>query len=181
MATHTKNPVDIERVEQKEEDEEEIQKLEKKEKHLDTIIEGQDKRLNDLQSAAFNIANYYFVFQGVILTIVCNGSQTLKPSDRWFLFTLCILAVLLNLFAFFKIGNKYNKTKAEQEDIVSQRNQVYQNIQKLRRDDKPTEKFINHFEQRKRNIYLGLFIIFFLGFAVVVLVGCWKFLGNQIK
>ncbi|GMY13817.1 ATP-dependent RNA helicase ddx56 [Fagus crenata] len=177
MATHTKNPVDIERVEQKEKDKEEIQKLEKKEEHLDTIKEGQDKRLNDLQSAAFNLANYYFVFQGVILTIVCNGSQNLKPSDRWFLFTLCIFVVLLNLFAFFKIGNKYNKTKAEQEDIVFQRNEVYR---KLGRDDK-SEKFINPFEQRKRNIYLGLFIIFFLGFAVVVLVGCWKFLGNQIK
>jgi hypothetical protein len=45
--------------------------------------------------------------------------------------------------------------------------------------DNKSKEFKNLFEQRKHNIYLGLFIIFFLGFVVVMLVGCWKFLEQS--
>jgi translation initiation factor 2B subunit (eIF-2B alpha/beta/delta family) len=103
MATYTPNPKEMK------------ERLEKKEKKLTARIAEQDKFLNDIQSSAFSLANYYFVFQGVILTIVCNGAQNLKPSNRWFLLTLSILAVLVNLFALIQIGIKYIDTKASQE------------------------------------------------------------------
>ena len=41
-------------------------------------------------------------------------------------------------------------------------------------DDKDTKS-----KKHKRYFYLAIYIIIFLGFAAVVLVGCWKFLGNQ--
>ena len=65
----------------------ELERLEKQREELNAVIAKQEKRLNHLQSSAFGLANYYFVFQGVILTIICNGAKNLKPSDRWFLFT----------------------------------------------------------------------------------------------
>lgn len=151
----------------------ELSTHEKKELELKAIIGEQEKRLNNLQSTAFSLANYYFVFQGVILTIVCNGSEALKPSNRWFFITLSILAVLLNLVALIKIVIKYNKTKADQESMKFLRDEEHI------KNDSRTTGTIPDFLKRKGNFYLGLCIFFFLGFSAVVLVGCWKFLGNQ--
>ena len=160
----------------------ELERLEKQREELNAVIAKQEKRLNHLQSSAFGLANYYFVFQGVILTIICNGAKNLKPSDRWFLFTISILAVLLNLFALITTGIKYNETKGSQEDFVFRRNIVYGKITEL---DSSSEG-VNDSQKRKgygerelkRYIYLAVCMILFLSFAVVVLVGCWKFLGD---
>ncbi len=163
--------------------------MDKGEEKLNAIIDKQDKRLNDLQSSAFSLANSYFVFQGVILTIVCNGAQNLKPSDRWFLLTLSILAVLVNLFALIQIGIKYIDTKAEQEFFIYARNDAEKQISELdsthveghEKAEKLKQLLIKdiHYKKHKRYFHLAIYIIIFLGFAAVVLVGCWKFLGNQ--
>uniref|UniRef100_A0A2N9FJP6 Uncharacterized protein n=1 Tax=Fagus sylvatica TaxID=28930 RepID=A0A2N9FJP6_FAGSY len=166
-----------------------MERLEKRKEKLNARIDKQDKRLNDLQSSAFSLANYYFVFQGVILTIVCNGAENLKPSNRWFLLTLSILAVLVNLFALIQIGIKYINTKGDQLFFKSKLNDVQLEISKL--DPTPEEElsdekakseqlkiYINKIKQ-EHYLYLAFYIITFLGFAAVVLVGCWKFLGNQ--
>ena len=119
---------------------------------LNAKIEKQDNRLNDIQSLAmliFIVANCYFVFQGVILTIVGHGAQNLKVSSRWFLFTLSIFAVLVNLFAFIQIAIKYIDAKVSQEEQLK--------IEISKRHD--------------RYLYLAIYIIIFLGFAAVVLVG----------
>uniref|UniRef100_A0A2N9H276 Uncharacterized protein n=1 Tax=Fagus sylvatica TaxID=28930 RepID=A0A2N9H276_FAGSY len=53
---------------------------------LNAKIAKQDKRLNDIQSLAmliFIVANCYFVFQGVILTIVGHGAQNLKVDGNF--------------------------------------------------------------------------------------------------
>ena len=89
----------------------ELERLVKQKEELSAVIQKIDTPLNNLQSSAFALANYYFVFQGVILTIICNGAKNLKPSDYWFLFTLSILEILLNLFALIKTGIKYIETK----------------------------------------------------------------------
>ena len=160
----------------------ELSTPEKKELEFKAIIEEQEKRLNNLQSTAFSLANYYFVFQGVILTIVCNGSEALKPSNRWFFLTLSILAALLNLVALIKIVIKYNKTKAEQENMEYQRDELIGRVSPTTRtipDKQQHEQFRDILQERRGNLYLGLCIFFFLGFSAVVLVGCWKFLGNQ--
>ena len=89
----------------------ELERLVQQKEELSTVMEKQDTRLNNLQLSTFALANYHFVFQGVILTIICNCAKNLKPSERWFLFTVSILAVLLNLFALIKTGIKYIETK----------------------------------------------------------------------
>ena len=93
----------------------ELERLVTQKAELSAVIEKTDTRLSNLQSFTFVLVNFYFVFQGVILTIICNGAKNLKPSDRWFLFTISILAVLLNLSALIKTGIKYIETKGTRE------------------------------------------------------------------
>ncbi|KAF3967904.1 hypothetical protein CMV_008154 [Castanea mollissima] len=109
----------------------ELERLVKQKEELSAIIEKQETRLNNLQSSAFGLANYYFVFQGVILTIICNGAKNLKPSDRWFLFTISILAVLVNLIALIKTGIKYIETIGSRDIFIYRRNNLYGEIVKL--------------------------------------------------
>lgn len=113
-------------------DKEELKTLEKDKRLLEAIQSKLDTRLNNLQSAAFNLANYYFVFQGVILTIICNGSETLKKSDRWFLFTLSIIAIVLNSIALIRTGIRYIETQTEYADVASRKQSAYSNISSLR-------------------------------------------------
>ena len=87
----------------------ELERLVKRKEELSAVIQKIDTHLNNLQSSAFALANYYFVCQRVILTIICNGAKNLKPSDCWFLFTMSILAVLLNLFVLIKTGSSTRK------------------------------------------------------------------------
>ena len=106
----------------------ELERLMKQKDELSAVIQKIDTRLNNLQLFAFALANYHFVFQGVMLTIICNGAKNLKPSDRWFLFTISILAVLLNLFALIKTGIKYIETKGTREIFWFRCNKVYRKI-----------------------------------------------------
>ncbi|KAL4608003.1 hypothetical protein ACB092_09G216200 [Castanea dentata] len=170
----------------------ELERRQKEETELKAIMAEKDMRLNNLQSSAFKLANYYFVFQGVILTIVCNGSETsLKKSDRWFLFTVSIIVVVLNSAALIKTGIKYIKTQADQEVLKLHLNAVFASIGTLERKIKSPESIRKIYippedEKRARKEterngynYLAICMIFFLGFAAVVFVGCWKFLGTQ--
>ena len=106
----------------------ELERLVKQKEELSAVIQKIDMRLNNLQSSAFALANYYVVFQGVILTIICNGAKNLKPSDRWFLFTISILAVLLNLSALIKAGIKYIENKGTREIFWFRLSKVYGKI-----------------------------------------------------
>ena len=100
----------------------------KRKEELSAIIQKIDTHLNNLQSSAFALANYYIVFQRVTFTIICNGAKNLKPSNRWFLFTISILAVLLNLFVLIKTGIKYIENKGTREIFWFRCSKVYGKI-----------------------------------------------------
>jgi hypothetical protein len=163
----------------------EIEIFQQEEHRLKAIIAEQETDLNNIKSSALNVANYHFVFLGVILTVVSNGSQSLKPSNRWFLFTVTIFVILVKLFLLIKIGNDYNRTKAKQYNIACKRDRVYRRLHDYEEGLPPNgsynyfEEFRDIDEERKRKIYLALCIICFLGFEALVLVGCWSFVGNQ--
>ena len=106
----------------------ELERLVKRKEELSAVIQKIDTHLNNLQSSAFALANYYFVFQRVTLTIICNGAKNLKPSDHWFLFTIFILAVLLNLFVLIKTGIKYIENKGTREIFWFRCSKVYGKI-----------------------------------------------------
>ena len=198
MATNAPDPKEIEKRNRKD-----MKILQKRKEKLTARIAEQDKFVNDIQSSAFSVANCYFVFQGVLLTIVCNGAQNLKPSNRWFLLTLSILAVVVNLFALIQIGIKYIAAKVSKEKFESRLEKVKKEILLLKRGkdkkcipcdkkditleegipcdkkDKKSKQLKIKLSERYLTIYVAIYIIIFLGFAAVVLVGCWKFLGKQ--
>jgi hypothetical protein len=160
--------------------ERQIEKLNEDIKALKEVIDKQESRLGKLQSKGFQLANYYFVFQGVILTTLCNRNTILKCSDGWFLATLSALAATVNLFALVSIGLKYNtiftqqdkyqqkrhKLMKEKESLVSRREYVRQE------DDAAVDKR----EIIKRRVYFGICMTFFLSFAIIVFVGSLTFL-----
>ncbi|KAK3212643.1 hypothetical protein Dsin_017349 [Dipteronia sinensis] len=153
---------------------------EKKFEEVRKIIAEQETRLQNLQSTGFQLANYYFVFQGVILTASCNGSTSLKCSDRWFLFTVSLLAAVLNLVALLIIGLKYNRTIEQQDKNWCESNEIARRLLIKANNKTTTSKnmsreiqCVDPYRKTKR-------------FAAVTLYGCWRFVckrdesGNQL-
>lgn len=160
--------------------------FEKEKKEMKQSIDELETRITSLQSTAFTLANYFFVFQGVIITIICNSSRVvLRASDRWFPLTLSILAVVLNLSALINIGRKYFQAKAEQKLFLYKYNRMEQERQKKMQQhvspqesasDEPYRDKMKEFEPY---LVLGISTIFFLAFSAIVLTGCWKFLNPE--
>ncbi|KAK7272854.1 hypothetical protein RIF29_13894 [Crotalaria pallida] len=151
--------------------------------NLESLILEREKYLQTQQSIAFSLANYYFVFQGVILTIVLNHS--LKCSHRWLLFTVSLIAALLNLMALFVILLDYTR-KLEGQDI--NRDQASDNLaEAITEAHQPPNLQPPHVQQHpkpykvdlptkvKRYFLLVSCMALLLGFAVVTLIAIWHF------
>ena len=152
----------------------ELERLVTQKEELSAVIEKIDMRLSNLQLFTFVLANFYFVFQGVMLTIICTYAEQLNPPFGWFLFAISILAVLFNLFALIITGIKYVETKGNREFFEFRLNKVNMKIFKLDfnyEDEYDIEKPVGYGDhQLKRSIFLAFCWIFLLSFTVVVLV-----------
>lgn len=144
---------------------------------LRKICDKQEDRLQTLQATAFQLANYYFVFQGVILTATCSSATSLKCSDRWFLFTVSLLAALLNLVALMIKGLEYVRVIEQQDQNWSECNELHKIILqgKATTTDHGYQYAGNYNGLTKciRYCTLAGCMVLFIGFAVVTLVGCW--------
>ncbi|KAL2525496.1 Uncharacterized protein Adt_10550 [Abeliophyllum distichum] len=69
--------------------------------------EKKEEEIPDLRKEAFQLANYYFVFQGVILTAIYSPPTKHKCDYRWIPFSLSLVAGILNLSALSSIAFKY--------------------------------------------------------------------------
>lgn len=98
----------------------EKENIEKRKEELRTIFENQSDRVNHLQKSAFTLANYYFVFQGVILGGIANA----RCSDRWFFFSLSLIAAILNLFSLIVIGGNYKRSLVHRDNTIRERDQL---------------------------------------------------------
>lgn len=76
-----------------------------------------EERIRHLEKEAFQLANYYFVFQGVIFTSFYHVPH-LTCNYHWFPFSLSLLAGLLNFFALLRIAMRY-KSALDDADISS--------------------------------------------------------------
>ena len=161
----------------------ELERLVTQKVELSAVIEKIDTRLSNLQSFTFVLANFYFVFQGVMLTIICTHAKQLNPPFGWLLFAISILAVLFNFFALIITGIKYVETKGNREFFEFRLNKVNMKIFRLDfnyEDEYDIEKPVGYGDrQLKRSIFLAVYMIFLLGFTVAVLV-CffWKCLPH---
>ncbi|XP_045822095.1 uncharacterized protein LOC123914978 [Trifolium pratense] len=180
--THTPRPSQPENQRKKKQKE---KKLDEDIKALKKELEKQQGHLTQLLSNGFQLANYYFVFQGVILTTLCNRSTILKCSDRWFLATLSALAATVNLFALVSNGIKYNRIFSEHAKIWTKCNELQVEKETLKTPnsktptDPPSGQKVLHVDDCETKILwviLFLSMIFFLSFAIIVFVGSLKFL-----
>ena len=74
-------------------------------KALEDIAETK-QRIQTLETSIFQLANYYFVFQGVVFTVVFNGSSHVKCHFRYVVFSLSLIAAILNLVALIFNGER---------------------------------------------------------------------------
>ncbi|KAJ7966129.1 ATP-dependent RNA helicase ddx56 [Quillaja saponaria] len=162
----------------------EKKKVEKGIEELETVLEELGKRQSDLQSNAFQLANYYFVFQGVILSAIWNwnASQRTKCSSRWFILSLSSIAAVINLVALCLIGSKYNQTITLHRRNTSKFNELKKNLSKLELELASNAKsipaadgdHIDDYEETMRRTVLYFCMSLFVAFAVIVLVACFK-------
>ncbi|BFG18784.1 hypothetical protein CerSpe_050580 [Prunus speciosa] len=103
----------------------------KRKQELQTTIEKQIDRANELQTSAFNLANYYFVFQGLIVGVIVTGTTALRCSDRWFLFSLSLIAAILNLVSLLVIGGNYKRSVMQRNRTKTERNKLESDLEKL--------------------------------------------------
>lgn len=153
---------------------------EEKMKEMKKAIDELETRITSLQSTAFTLANYFIVFQGVIITIICNSSRV--ASNRWFPFTLSILAVVPNLSAFIMIGRKYIQAKALQTQFLYKYDRMkeqHNNLQRVSPPESTDEPYTDNMKKFEPRFVLGISTIFLLAFTAIVLTGCWKFLNPE--
>jgi len=184
-------------LENEDELEKQIKKLKEEIKASQEVTEKQEARLSQLQLNGFNLANYYFVFQGVILTTLCSGETFLKCSDSWFLATLSGIAAAVNLFGLVLIGVKYIRIYTQQAKYFSNCNWLHLKQMNIRDQQRKLEdKTKDQPQQGKpevksknqpvvnidRNEIIKLWVCFllcivaFLAFAIIVIVNCKIFL-----
>lgn len=72
--------------------------------------ELRQEELRHLEKEAFQLANYYFVFQGVIFTAIYGEPSELKCRYRWLPIALSALAGSINFVAILRIAWKYKTT-----------------------------------------------------------------------
>lgn len=157
---------------------EQKEKLEIKIRDLETKIGEQDGRLNHLQSSGFQLANFYFVFQGVILTAIANGTSAIRFRDRWFLFILSLLAATLNLVSLLVIGRKYNRTLDEQEQSWFQCSEMHRELGALGVETQPPNsnkerKVVDPFAKCMRTYCLRLCMTLFVSVSIIMIAACW--------
>ncbi|KAK9928785.1 hypothetical protein M0R45_025905 [Rubus argutus] len=155
--------------------------LKKKIEELKTITKEQDDRLNHLQSNAFQLANFYFLFQGVILTVISNGSSALRHSDIWIPFVLSIFAAIVNLFSVFVIGIEYLRTIEQRDRSLWKQDKKYTQLQKLMSRPQNSNNHEDHvqfqvdgYRKCKRITTFVICELLFLAFAVTMGVACWR-------
>ncbi|KAG5560168.1 hypothetical protein RHGRI_003451 [Rhododendron griersonianum] len=73
-------------------------------KEIQERIERQTKRINSLQSKAFQVANFYFAAQAVVFTALTGGSTSLVCRDLWFPLVLSLVPAFVNITALSVIG-----------------------------------------------------------------------------
>ncbi|KAH6760665.1 hypothetical protein C2S52_008685 [Perilla frutescens var. hirtella] len=77
------------------------------------------EKIRHLQKEAFQLANYYFVFQGVIFTAFYSTQSHLKCVYRWIPFTLSFLAGFINLCSLLAIACTYKTTLDDIDNVAT--------------------------------------------------------------
>ncbi|KAL7166286.1 hypothetical protein ACSBR2_037042 [Camellia fascicularis] len=148
---------------------------------IEQLERNRQEIIQKLQSTAFQLANFYFIFQGVIFTVVSNASSSVKCQDWWFPFILSFVASALNLCALLMIRIKYKRSLDEQEINWQHYQEYEQRLEQARGPEEVINNNVNNsiqligdpFTKKQRSVYLFMCTSFFVGFSSITLFGCW--------
>ncbi|KAL9177197.1 hypothetical protein ABFS82_01G043500 [Erythranthe guttata] len=135
---------------------------------LERKIEEKEEQILKMEASVFQLANYYFVFQGVMLTAIINGSSsTLKCRHFWLPFCLSLIGAVLNIGTLLTIADKYKEAliQLDERTLI-----FYQHVY-------PKTFKRMHIENRKkktwRNTIMVISMILFFLFALLNLIASW--------
>eukprot|EP00262_Sarcandra_glabra_P001386 TRINITY_DN1148_c0_g2_i2.p1 TRINITY_DN1148_c0_g2~~TRINITY_DN1148_c0_g2_i2.p1 ORF type:complete len:208 (-),score=13.78 TRINITY_DN1148_c0_g2_i2:209-832(-) len=159
-----------------------LRKLKESDKEFGIINERQEKRVLALETKLYNVANFYLVFQGVVLTAISQASQ-LKCHKWWIPFSLSLMTALVNGFAFAYTLIKYVRTKKQLEINLLERRVFQQHIKSLEvgssnsvyweQLNKGLEGVTpDHSKWRNHKIAIFFIVIFLVAFTILMLVAC---------
>eukprot|EP00262_Sarcandra_glabra_P001387 TRINITY_DN1148_c0_g3_i1.p1 TRINITY_DN1148_c0_g3~~TRINITY_DN1148_c0_g3_i1.p1 ORF type:complete len:215 (-),score=18.06 TRINITY_DN1148_c0_g3_i1:189-794(-) len=161
-----------------------LRELKESDKEFGNINDRQERRVLVLETKLYNLANFYLVFQGVVLTAISQASS-LKCDKWWIPFLLSLMTALLNGSAFAYTFIKCVRTKKQLEINQSERRLFQQYIESLengRSNSVNWEQLNKEYTELKgvtpdhskwRNIIAIIFIvIFFAAFTILMLVAC---------
>lgn len=138
---------------------------------LEERIEKKEEQTLKMEASVFQLANYYFVFQGVILTAIIKGSSSSSSSSslkcKYFFipFLMSLIGASLNFGALLIIADKYKESldQLDEDSLILYQHLYPKSFQTLHKKHKK--------KKARRQAILVLSLTFFFIFAVLNLVG----------
>ncbi|KAL0330099.1 UNVERIFIED_CONTAM: hypothetical protein Sradi_4996600 [Sesamum radiatum] len=136
--------------------------------HLEEEIDKKEEQILKMEASVFQLANYYFVFQGVILTAIIKGSSSsLNCNHFWLPFSMSLVGAILNLCTLFTIANKY----MESLDDLDERTLEYYQHKYPKTSELMYKKHLKSKERRNQTMLLSMILL--VVFAVLNLLATW--------
>lgn len=144
---------------------------------LEAICERQERRVQHLENSIYQLANFYLVFQGVVLAAISQGSS-LECKHWWIPFILSLMAAIVNGFAFAYTIIKYLRTKEALYDDWEQ----LLNKRKSMDGPMPTKKLEFDTQMRGwRHLYVGVTVVALILFSIFMFAACRLIVCNKKK
>lgn len=136
---------------------------------LEERVEKKEEQILKMETSVFQLANYYFVFQGVILTAIIksSSSSSLKCEHFWLLFTLSLIGAILNFGTLFAIADKYRESldTLDSRTLISNQHMFPETFEEMHQVHKRKKA-------QRRAIMLSSMILFSI-FVVLNLIATW--------
>ncbi|KAL9176975.1 hypothetical protein ABFS82_01G028200 [Erythranthe guttata] len=139
-------------------------------------------QIRHLEKEASQLANYYFVFQGVIFTAFYNTPSNFKCVYRWIPFALSFIAGFLNLCALTRIAFKYKSTLDAIDKSATRGSSSRSNttaaaaaaaVAAAAGGGGGGDSIVVKCDRHWRSFYVVGVMCLFVVFFVITLIGCW--------
>lgn len=135
---------------------------------LEKNMDREKDQVLRMEASFFQLANYYFVFQGVILSAISSSSSSsIKCKYFWIPFSLSLIGAIFNLATLFAIAEKYKESldEVDRRTLILYKHLIQKTIpdsEKRQDEEKKCKELGKKKERRKKMLILSkvLFIIF---------------------
>ncbi|PIN23284.1 hypothetical protein CDL12_03991 [Handroanthus impetiginosus] len=128
--------------------------------NLQERIEKKEEQILKLEASVFELANYYFVFQGVILAAIVKGSSGgLKCHHFWMPLSLSFIGAALNFGSLLIIADKYKESLDQLDD---------RQLELQKHLDPEAGDMLSEEHKKKRARRRGIMVISMISFLIFV-------------